>query len=76
MRKRLLFVVNVAWFFTSHRLPVALLAKEAGFEVHLAAVFELGERARIESLGISSGFRVPARALLSCFAICGNCAPF
>jgi len=52
MRKRLLFVVNVAWFFTSHRLPVALLAKEAGFEVHLAAVFGLGERERIESLGI------------------------
>ncbi|MCD5971709.1 glycosyltransferase family 4 protein [Pseudomonas sp. CDFA 550] len=33
---RLLFIVNVDWFFLSHRLPLALAAKEAGFEVHLA----------------------------------------
>lgn len=34
--KRLLLVVNVDWFFISHRLPVALAAMKAGYEVHLA----------------------------------------
>ena len=37
MRRRLLFVVNVDWFFISHRLPIALAAQREGFEVHLAA---------------------------------------
>lgn len=36
MRKRLLFVVNVDWFFLSHRLPIALEAMRQGYEVHLA----------------------------------------
>jgi glycosyltransferase involved in cell wall biosynthesis len=34
--QRILFVVNVDWFFLSHRLPVALAARDAGFEVHVA----------------------------------------
>jgi glycosyltransferase involved in cell wall biosynthesis len=34
---RLLFLVNVDWFFLSHRLPVALAAKEAGYDVWVAA---------------------------------------
>ena len=33
---RLLFVVNHAGFFLSHRLPVALAARDAGYEVHAA----------------------------------------
>jgi glycosyltransferase involved in cell wall biosynthesis len=33
---RLLMVVNDAGFFLSHRLPVALAARAAGWEVHLA----------------------------------------
>lgn len=33
----LLFVVNVDWFFLSHRLPIALAAKKAGFHVTVAA---------------------------------------
>lgn len=36
MMKKLLFVVNVDWFFLSHRLPIALAAQRAGFEVHIA----------------------------------------
>lgn len=36
MRYKLLFVVNVDWFFLSHRLPIALKAQQAGFEVHIA----------------------------------------
>lgn len=34
--KKLLFVVNTTSFFISHRLPIALAAKAAGYEVHIA----------------------------------------
>ncbi|MBW6464230.1 MAG: glycosyltransferase family 4 protein, partial [Firmicutes bacterium] len=34
--KRLLFIVNAPKFFLSHRLPIALAAKSAGYEVHVA----------------------------------------
>lgn len=47
---RLLFVVNVDWFFLSHRLPVALAARDAGFEVHVATVVT-GSARDIESHG-------------------------
>lgn len=33
--KKILFIVNVDWFFVSHRLPIALKALESGYEVHL-----------------------------------------
>lgn len=33
---KLMFVVNVDWFFLSHRLPIALEARRQGFEVHIA----------------------------------------
>lgn len=36
MRRTLLFVVNVDWFFLSHRLPIALEAKRQGYQVHIA----------------------------------------
>jgi glycosyltransferase involved in cell wall biosynthesis len=35
-RPRLLYVFNDAAFFVSHRLPVALGARDAGYEVHVA----------------------------------------
>lgn len=35
-KRKLLFVVNVDWFFISHRLPIALEAMRQGYEVHLA----------------------------------------
>ena len=35
-KKRLLFVVNDAGFFLSHRLPVAQAAREQGYDVHVA----------------------------------------
>ncbi|TPG20635.1 glycosyltransferase family 4 protein [Variovorax guangxiensis] len=35
-KKILLFVVNVDWFFTSHRMPIALAAMRDGYEVHIA----------------------------------------
>ena len=34
---RILYVVNIARFFLSHRLPLALAARAAGFDVHVAA---------------------------------------
>jgi glycosyltransferase involved in cell wall biosynthesis len=36
MSRILLFVVNVDWFFISHRLPIALEAKRHGYQVHIA----------------------------------------
>lgn len=33
----LLFVVNEAYFFVSHRLPIALAAQRRGYDVHIAA---------------------------------------
>jgi len=37
--KKLLFVINVDWFFISHFLPVAIEAKRRGCEVHIACGF-------------------------------------
>lgn len=37
---RLLFLVNEALFFTTHRMPVALAARDRGFEVHVAAPYD------------------------------------
>lgn len=34
--KRLLIVINVDWFFVSHRLPIAQAALAAGWDVHVA----------------------------------------
>ncbi|HGS5246845.1 TPA: glycosyltransferase family 4 protein [Vibrio cholerae] len=34
--QRILFVVNAPEFFLSHRLPLAIAAQKAGFEVHVA----------------------------------------
>jgi len=39
MKPKLLFVVNVDWFFISHRLPIAVEALSIGYEVHLAMAF-------------------------------------
>lgn len=35
--KKLLFVVNAPEFFLSHRLPIAIAAREAGYQVHVAS---------------------------------------
>ena len=49
--KKLLFVVNVDWFFVSHRLPIAIRAIEQGYEVHLACLY-LNNREQLENIGI------------------------
>ena len=38
MSRTLMFVVNVDWFFLSHRLPIALEAQRQGYQVHVATV--------------------------------------
>jgi glycosyltransferase involved in cell wall biosynthesis len=38
MKPLLLFVITNPAFFLSHRLPIALAAREAGYEVHLASM--------------------------------------
>ncbi len=48
---KILFVVNVDWFFYSHRLPIAVGALKCGYEVHLATTFT-GLREKIENHGI------------------------
>jgi len=34
--KKILFIVNVDWFFISHRLSIAEIAMQNGYEVHIA----------------------------------------
>lgn len=36
-KKKIIYVVNVDWFFLSHRLPLAMSMLDKGYEVHLAA---------------------------------------
>lgn len=50
-RTRIVFVVNVDWFFVSHRLPLARAARDAGAEVFVAAGDTgASERIRVEGL--------------------------
>ena len=51
MKKKLLFIVNVDWFFVSHRLPIALEAINQGYEVHLTCA-STGLDDYLTSLGI------------------------
>lgn len=48
---KLMFVVNVDWFFLSHRLPIALEAKRRGYEVHIATGLT-DKLQELESLGL------------------------
>ena len=38
-KKRILFIVNHDWFFTSHRLPIAIDCLKNNYEVHLGSNF-------------------------------------
>ncbi|MEO5672870.1 MAG: glycosyltransferase family 4 protein [Ramlibacter sp.] len=50
-KRKLLFVVNVDWFFMSHRLPIAMEALRQGFEVHVATGLT-DRREAMASLGL------------------------
>ena len=68
--KRLLFLLNDAPFFVTHRLAVAIAARAVGFEVHVAVPFEARAAATIRAAGIllhdvplRRGARAPAGEL-------------
>lgn len=48
---KLFIVVNVDWFFLSHRLPVALAAKDAGWDVTVVTA-DTGKLKEIEKYGL------------------------
>lgn len=53
-KPRVLFLVNIPRFFLSHRLPLAVAALEAGYEVHVATgQGDPQEIARIREAGIT-----------------------
>lgn len=52
INKRILYIVNVDWFFLSHRLPLALAMKEDGYDVYILTK-DTGKRTEIEGYGLS-----------------------
>lgn len=36
MKKKLLFIINEPTYFISHRLPIAIAARDAGYDIHVA----------------------------------------
>ncbi|RPI15809.1 MAG: glycosyltransferase family 1 protein [Lysobacterales bacterium] len=51
--RRILYVVNVSWFFLSHRLRLAAAALAAGYEVHVATrVVSREDAERIRGAGL------------------------
>ena len=53
MNKKLFIVVNVDWFFLSHRKDVALAAKEAGWDVTIVTT-DTGKLKDVEALGLKT----------------------
>lgn len=51
MNKKLFIVVNVDWFFLSHRLPIALAAQNAGWNVTIVTA-DTGKLHTIEEKGL------------------------
>lgn len=51
MRKRLVFIVNVDWFFISHRMPLAIAARDCGWDVHVFTT-DTGRAVEIEAEGV------------------------
>lgn len=74
--KKLLFMVNTPEFFLSHRLPLALAARDAGFSVHIstgagcasAQIVELGFAHHF--LPLSRSGKNPFNELRSILAMC------
>lgn len=53
MMKKLFIVVNVDWFFLSHRLPVALAAQKVGWDVTIVTA-DTGKLKDIEATGLKT----------------------
>ena len=68
---KLLFVINVDWFFISHRLPVALAALKAGHDVHIAT-FLTRPVEELESYGLNVHPLVSRRNTFGLFSLAEN----
>ena len=74
---RLLIIVNVDWFFCSHRLPIAIAAKREGYDVHIATTitdhklkdFLSNEGFKIHELNIDRGVRSYLSIVYAFFSI-------
>ncbi|MDR2951261.1 MAG: glycosyltransferase family 4 protein [Prevotella sp.] len=51
MTQKLFIIVNIDWFFLSHRLPIALVAKDNGYDVTIVAK-DTGRKEEIEQHGL------------------------
>jgi glycosyltransferase involved in cell wall biosynthesis len=51
-KPKLFLVVNVDWFFLSHRLPIALEAQKRGYDITILAIEEEGKGDEIRSHGL------------------------
>lgn len=51
LKKKILYVVNIDWFFISHRLPLAVEALKRGYEVHIACSIT-DKKEHLESCGL------------------------
>jgi len=58
MKKTLLFIINEPTYFVSHRLPIAIAAKQLGYDIHVAT----GERNALDQI-IQEGFTYHAMPL-------------
>lgn len=71
IKKKILYIVNVDWFFVSHRLQLAIEAVSQGYEVHLAT--NLTDKGKIlASYGIKVHPISTGRAKTSVASILGN----
>ncbi len=52
VKKKLFLVVNVDWFFLSHRLPIAVEAIKKGFNVTVFAIEEANKGEEIKNYGL------------------------
>lgn len=69
MTKSLLYIVNVDWFFASHRLPLAIYASSLDYKVNIATHFT-SEKKKFLDLGFSL-FNIPlSRKSSSLFDAC------
>ena len=84
VNKKLLFIINVDWFFVSHRLPIAQAALKKGFEVHIACAVT-DKKDQLESEGIivhdlglsrsSTAFSSEVKAIVDIYKVIRNVKP-
>ena len=82
--RKLLFVVNVDWFFLSHRLPIALAAKRQGYEVHIATALT-DKLTVLQNHGLivhpisldrsRAGFLINGKTFFQLFRVCSDVKP-